>query len=630
MKKTAITVLVLCSHLLVAYGQRTYVQPSRTHHCYNMDQATHCYDHRFGMLIGSNMVNPGHTHISLLRINHSGQPVFNIHIDDPQNLDLESKCFKVKRANINGTYGWVVIGMHETSSGRENALVILIDDYGNIIQTASLSNPAFKHCHALDVVQSSDLTHLYVTGYALDSLRSDFDSPKESFVVKLDLDLQVIWELWFNSDDNTGPDHDMAENIGIASAVSGGDLLFVSGARNESFTSMFQFQRTLAIFVQDHGTNATLTDVSFKRTPSSVSFPGFRQFGAESIVDSDSDNLLYLLWNDGDKHTQNVMPFDIAGQAPIFSSSLDFKITSGLVHGAMQIFNDPRDPSRLITVGYSGDSVQPVTYGFRKDATGSIDVQQYQLSKRAPGQFPANLYDNLFPYYGLSSPPLGTWETSSTYTPDFAGIDPKDSGLNIVTYEYFSFGNMVSRHVTTDGFGCGQLEFTEVFDQQTYVTMPPVVLSNYTLSNNAHNFVTSPIAESPLDCGSNPVEIGFDPNSPDDLFPPCDSNIEDGGGDDFVVPSPLLPSEDSENTLALESALTAYYDGSSLQLQLQTNEETMIKWVGLYNLNGQLLHSATKGFETIKIGQLPKGLYIVRAITTDNIQLKARLFIERE
>ncbi|UTW60818.1 T9SS type A sorting domain-containing protein [bacterium SCSIO 12741] len=624
MKKLSFLLLFLGVYATVS-AQRSYLQGMDLN-TFNLTNAHPCFCHSDGALMSANHTQGNEFLLNRVLYNGDTAWVKWFKTLDPM---LSTRVLKTSRLYKNNDYFWLVAGYEEISGGIENGLVMIVDDHGQIIKKINFDGVNNKN-HVLDILQAGN--HIYITGHSRDILNETYSNDGRGFIIKLDLNLNIVWDYWFDSG-ATPNDYDMAEDITYIETRGNGDVvLFVTGSRNKNNTT--GQSTTLALFLEDKGSTCNFSDVSFVDT---VATPAFRQWGADALV---HDQKLYLLWNNEDYHHMQIMPFDISMQSPQFNNSMVTDVNGGHSFSTgFQLFADPSDPEYLLAFGYGAGAnsatvfLRPFYAQIHKDGMAgdpNIFFMEGTYANARPIWHPNDIY-SLMPYYMFETPSQGGYESGSNYTPDFVDF----TGDHLNALHYHTAGTSPSAvenfHLTPGSWHCGEYGSTGSFGSFGYKPLPPVTFSNSIANSYTSNVWVENWSVAYLDCQPITPEDRFG-YGPDEWNGICKGTYcfpSSGGGGGILFPKKEVTSteeakEEIQNLSVFPNPAADYVQINGLQEDVSTD-------IYLYDLNGATVaefHGQSAENTRLNTQEVQAGTYILK-VNQGDAQSTLRVIIQK-
>ncbi len=302
--------------------------------------------------------------------------------------------------------GYIVCG-YQLNAGRDRGLILQFDANFNLLNQARYHNTASRHSTAFHVIPTvADPIPGYVV---VGALAADFSATdiKTSYVLKLDLMLNKLWERHLNSATPAGPqDWDMAVHVlevpgqgyfvgGSATATPGNNSAFCDQtvmAARISYNNVVNWKKSM----DDNGSGTS----------------GHRSIGADAFYDA-STNEVYQLANFSINHHFGIVVYDFA--TGIINPLKSFRVFSNLGYinlDGMQILPDPSGLSYVVA-GYLRDGNYTQDNGTSVQGTFPFACEIDKASQ-------AILWDELYPV-----PSAGfSGSTSSPYDLFFGGQQP--------------------------------------------------------------------------------------------------------------------------------------------------------------------------------------------------------------
>lgn len=284
--------------------------------------------------------------------------------------------------------GYVLTGVVDTSVTSHQLYILRIDAFGNVVDQKRYESPFPGHTHGLNVKRTSDngyiLSGFLATGYLT-------NSPKQSFVLKVDSLLNPLWSRYFDTPWDIHVDRDMAESL----IEIPGQGYFVTGAVNikkyafGSPTYNWTDQGVLALMLDANGN--VMWNSSFCVQDSTTT--GHWNLGVKPYFDS-SSNLIYLMSNNTQTHQFNITVFNLAGNI-VNHWDYGFVLTGFAGYDLIESGN----PNTLVACGlatftdftvsgtYYTSNYPPVLVEFNKSDGTMVWSKMYQVPSEYYGTF---------------------------------------------------------------------------------------------------------------------------------------------------------------------------------------------------------------------------------------------------
>jgi hypothetical protein len=504
---------LLCSIVLPAFSQfqNTYL------HGFDHDHYSVAYRHdTLGGVYAGSMNVGGNWQIHLQDMDMNGVILNERLIGGPN----EDRALHINAA-INGN-GYVVCGQTK-ESGFDVGYVILVDNNLNVTNQRKL-NVGIPNTHStiLNVIATTDnpCNNDPINGYVLCGFVASgyaSNNSKQSFIMKLDANLNLLWQKFFNSPQGSNPnDWDMASHV-VQVCAEGG--YFVGG----SGTSSDGDQAVLAACVTYNGV------LMWKKLYENAGGSGNSCVGADaSHDDAGWRECIYQLVNHSNNKNMGFVKMDDGTGAFDLSESYEMTVPGGDYYGYS--FEALCASTTLNIAGYGLNQTETTgstTYSGTFAHVFTFDI----LSNIISG---ATKYPTQSTNYTPSSLIIDTYSTSShprIYYPkmmDRRGV-PFSGELFLATYE--NAGLLDELHLLNTN---GSLQSTCHYTPNTVITSPyvPIVspvdtiiqaisLSALSLPNqNINATVQSCIPPCPANANFNTVDLGsccfkFEDTTPD-------------------------------------------------------------------------------------------------------------------
>lgn len=231
---------------------------------------------------------------------------------------------------------YAITGITQGAAGNE-ALFMLLDPSGAIIQQRSYSIQGFQHVNGLHVIQTTadPVPGFVIAGFGCDLF--DPAAPKTGFLLKIDGSLNVQWVSLFDSSGTFNVDWDMASHV----LEVPGHGYFVSGSANGD-----SYQEAAALLYDVAG------GLVWQHKYTDNSGGGHYSVGASAVYDGDK---IYQLANHSIIHHFGVMPFDPATGTPDIPNA--WEAFSNLGYYNIQGFKlmESINSNNLVVAGYMRD-----------------------------------------------------------------------------------------------------------------------------------------------------------------------------------------------------------------------------------------------------------------------------------
>ena len=202
--------------------------------------------------------------------------------------------------------GFILTGYSDTGSINAQMFLMQIDANGNILNQMRYESPMTGQTQGLGVQHTLDNGYIVAGFVAAGYFNND---PKQSYVMKVDSNLNPVWSRYFDTPWDINRDLDMAENVIEIPGVG----YFVSGSvnikkYNSSPTYNLTYQGVMAMMVDLNGNLLWNSSLSVQDSLTT----GHWGVGVRSYFDV-SSNQVYLMANNSEAHQFNITVFDLSG-----------------------------------------------------------------------------------------------------------------------------------------------------------------------------------------------------------------------------------------------------------------------------------------------------------------------------